>query len=303
MPYLILLLFATLNASNTFFNKKFQQTFIETPVNFTRHMFYISVLATFFLWVFNGFKITLNAPTLIFAVIYAIIIIISLPLNLIVLNYAPVSLVTITQMAGSVVISSLFSFAFLDTPLSLPTVISIILMVITVILPHLKKEENTSQSSQKPKQKLTVLGLILCAVLFVWSGVIAIAVKLYTQTPGVADSNSWLAVCNAIIALVALAALSFVAVFKKENKAEVFRPFAVKPMLYLLAYTSVSGISAPLSVYALSLFPLPVYTVITSSLGIIFAFLMSLLLFKEKTNKLQIISAITALVAIVVSVL
>lgn len=305
MPYLILLAYASLNASTTLLNKQFQITFEKTPENYAKHALIIAVVTGFFLCLFNGFNLQVNLPTLIFAVIHATLVLISLPLGLIALNFTSLSIFTITNMSGSLIISSLFSFIFLSTPLTFPTIVSIVLMLVAVVLPHLfpknKAEEETETVEEKPKKKVTAWGIVICLILFVLAGATSILSKLFTLTPSVTDSNSWLTLSNGIVAIASFIVLIFFAIFKKEKGLKVFSPFPLKPSLYLFSHCAVTGISAPLSVYAVSLVSLPVYSVVTSALSIISSFLLSLFFFKEKTSLPQIISVILVTLAIFVT--
>ena len=290
MGYLLILVNAVLGGASTVLNKKFQTSFKETTLNFVKYNFINALFACFFLFALNKFSFSFSLPTLYFGFVFALVVICSLVLNLYALKFASIPLVSIASTAGSVIASAVFDLIYQGS-LPITTCISVALMLIALILPYVK--------TQITFNKATVP---ICLAYFLTSASSSIVMKFFTITPTVTDSGSFFILTNAVIvAFTLLMSLAFL-LSKKSSAREILKPFPLKLTANVLSRTAISNICSLLSISAIAVMPLAVYSVSSSALSLVFAFTISLLIFKEKTSPRQIISVIIAVCAIIVTI-
>lgn len=289
--YILLIILSILGALNTICSKKFQQGFKMDFDHFALYILASNLFASLYFSSAAGFKIEMNRVTFIFSAVYAAIVCASLLLNLCAMSRISVSLVSITSTSGSIIFSALFGIIFLKDAVTFPMVMSVILILTAILFPYFKLSKSVLDKN----------GLLICALLFVFSGAAVILTKLYTLTPGVCDSKSYFFMTN-IILLSASSILFFFNTKKKKIKIScALRTLSGKQLIFIAAITVLSNISSVISVIAISKVNISIYTVVSSSLGIISAALLSRFYFKEYMPIENWISVILAVLAIAAS--
>ena len=289
MAYFSITACVILNALNTLLSKKFQTSFDASFVNLAKYNLINALIACLFLSAMNGFVVRLNVETLIYAFAYAIVVIFSLVLSLFAYKFVSVALVSVISTSGNVTLSLLFSIFYLKDVPTFQAVISTILLVIATVIPLIGKKENFSKAT-----------IPICIAYFCISGASSIVVKLFTLSPTVTDSPSLFVATNVIIAILALFTLVFVWLKTRDIK-QIIKPFTLKQNANIISRTALSNVSSVLSALAISLMSLPIYSVTTSSFALVSAFLLSLFVFKEKTNIIKVLSIIIAVCAVVLT--
>lgn len=289
--YILLIILSMLGALNTIFSKKFQQGFKMDFDHFALYNLVNALFASLYFASVAGFKIEMNQITFLFSAVYAAIVCASLVLNLCAMSRISISLVSITSTSGSIIFSALFGIIFLKEAVTFPIVMSVILILTAILFPYFKLS----------KSGLDKNGLLICTLLFVFSGAAVILTKLYTLTPGVCDSKSYFFMTNIIL----LSASSILFIFNtKKKKIKIscaLRTLSGKQLIFIAAITALSNISSVISVIAISKINISVYTVVSSSLGIISAALLSRFYFKEYMPIENWVSVILAVLAIAAS--
>ena len=291
MAYFSIIICVLLGAGNTLLSKKFQTSFSESLLNFVKYNLLNAFCACFFLFAINLFKLEVNLTTFLYSLVYALVVIYSLTLNFFAYKFVSVSLVSILSTSGSIILSTLFTILYLGDEPTTTIIISVVIMVIATIIPYIGT-----------KQKFSKATIPVCLAFFVISGASPIILKLFTLEKNATDSGSLFILTNVIIVAVTLIALGVFAVLQRNSLKELVRPFPLKTTLNVVTRTAISNVTSILSVFAIALMSLPVYSVSSTSIGMISAFLLSLFVFKEKFSIVQSISLFLAISALIISI-
>ena len=289
MAYFSITACVILNALNTLLSKKFQTSFDASFMNLVKYNLINALVACLFLSAMNGFVIKLNGETLHYALVYALVVICSLVLSLFAYKFVSVALVSVISTSGNVALSLLFSILYLGETPSYQAIISTVLLIIATVIPLIGKRENFSKAT-----------VPICIAYFCISGASSIVVKLFTLSPTVTDSPSLFVATNIIIAILALFTLVGVWIKTKDIRP-ILKPFTLKQNANIVLRTALSNVTSVLSVFAISLMSLPIYSVTTSSFALVSAFLLSLFIFKEKTDIAKTLSVIIAVCAVILT--
>jgi len=291
MAYFSIIICVLLGAGNTLLSKKFQTSFSESLLNFVKYNLLNAFCACFFLFAINLFKLEVNLTTFLYSLVYALVVICSLTLNFFAYKFVSVSLVSILSTSGSIILSTLFTILYLGDEPTTTIIISVVIMVIATIIPYIGT-----------KQKFSKATIPVCLAFFVISGSSPILLKLFTLEKNATDSGSLFILTNVIIVAVTLIALGVFTVLHRNTLKELVRPFPLKTTLNVVTRTAISNVTSVLSVFAIALMSLPVYSVSSTSIGMICAFLLSLFVFKEKFSIVQAISLCLAISALIISI-
>jgi len=101
------------------------------------YLLFLAVNALFacgFFWFFGGFRIHLNLTTLIYSLIYAVVVAMSLIANLLVYKYATITAASIIPTGFSLLGSMLIGYAFFSEEIGWRTVVRIALMIAASVL-------------------------------------------------------------------------------------------------------------------------------------------------------------------------
>lgn len=286
--YVMLLLMQSISMLMLYLGKKFQLGIKPTAAYLFQANLASAIIACICLWVAKGFKIEVNGITLVFALFYGLLSTASLFFMVFAYSRISITLTSIISMSGGIIIPMLFGIIFGGEILTLRLIISALLILSASILPVVKDIF-----------KNTDIKFIWFLVLyFVFAGLPSILNKLYTQNPHVNDKLSYFFLTNVfmlIICAVAVAILYF-----NSKKKGGFERISTPLVINSCTRTALSLVSSYLSVSALSLLPVSLYSVLTASLGLLGNALMSTLLFKEKMSTTGKISFCLAIASIII---
>ncbi len=192
IPFLLLAAFLLTGAS-TALNKRLQLGFRFDASHFLIYNLLNALLASINFLISLGFHIEMNGITFVFSLIYGLVVILSLCLNVVSLKYLTIPLKAVMSSAGSLVTSSLFGFLVLQEAVSTGKILAILAVLAAVLLPWLP--------TLRARQKVSTGQLLLCLIIFIFSGISGIVVKLYAITPGVCDNRQFFLMTNLIIAV------------------------------------------------------------------------------------------------------
>ena len=296
--YLLLGVFCGLMTANTALTKVFQK---KTPSDFFHLIMYNIINALFacaFFAVSAGFRISLNTPTVIYSVVYAIIICVNLSAQIFAFSKAPVSVVTLMSMAGGVLLPPMFGIVWFNEPLTLRLIVSSILIIIAAFLPFAGKAGE--------KKRFTLAAVLTCILMFVLSGLSVILIKLYAVDTTVCDSTSMFFLTNVAIVFVCIAALSIFILKSGEMQSseafpKIFRAFTIGQTLLIVSKAALANLSSLVQVVILAEMSASTFSVLNSSLTLIGASAVSAFIFREKQGIGTIFAVIFAIAAIAVN--
>lgn len=287
--WLLLLIMSSLSLVNTVLSKKFQQNFVMDLYHFIVYNLINACFGSIAFFFLSGFSIRLNMITVLFALGYALIVALSLVLSLYVFSRLTVSVSSITNSSGSIITSSLFGLIFLSEEHSLKLFWALILMLLAVIFPFIKKEKAAKMKKAR---------IFTCVLSFLMAGSSNVYTKIFSLSPNVTDANSFFFATNVVIVIFcALITLIYSITVKRSP----FKAFNKSQLLNIGSRTVLSNIGSLLSIIIISALPISVYTIVTSSVALVGTALLSKLYFKEPMpffNKLSVVSALLAVVII-----
>jgi drug/metabolite transporter (DMT)-like permease len=259
--------------------------------------------ACFFFWIFGGFKLDVNLPTLIYSAIYALIVALILILTMVAYRMVSVSGVNIIKSGCGLLCTSLVGFLFFSEDIGLRTVTRIIIMTIAIALTFTDTKRRAAivrgNDGQKPKgDKVKALAFVLVLIVIA-SSANTVILKCFTLNPRVADENSFFFFTNIFLALGCASVFCFELIRKKGKTADARDIFRARALVPIVGNTLFSNIGSLIGMIVLAEMDISVYTPITSAISIL-AGVAGSLIYKEKLGIFSYLAAALALVAVVI---
>ena len=281
--YGLLFLSVAIMTGNTALTKLFQRSVRFDLGSMAMYNLINALFACVFFYVGAGFRIHTNGLTLMYALVYALIICVNLSAQILALTLVPVPVTTLMSVAGGVLLPAVFGIVYYREPLTLRLVLSVILILAATALP-LSGEKNT----------VGIKGIGACLVMFLLGGGSVILVQLYSRAEGVCDSQSFFFLTNAVIGALCLALVLGQGVKLGFGKLTVF---SAKQLGMLGAKTATANIVSMLQVPILRVMEASTYAVLNSSLSLVGAAALSAFGFREKQTKKSILAVLLAIAA------
>lgn len=293
--YLLLFVSALLMTANTALTKLFQKT---TPSGVFHMLVYNLINAAFacvFFWVSAGFKINMNIATVIYAVVYALIICVNLSAQIFAFSRAPVSVVTLMTMAGGVLLPAVFGIVKFGEMLTLKLAVSSVLIIIAAVLPFVGKKGE--------KKAFSASAVAMCALMFVLSGLSVILLKLYALDARVCNSESMFFLTNAAIVVICIAVLAVMGIKSEEKgfSGKILRAYTPLQALNIVSKTALANIASVLQVIILAEMAASTFSVLNSALTLLGAGIVSALFFREKQSVPSVVALVLAILAIAIN--
>lgn len=295
--YLMLVLYCVLSVGGTVLMKVFQKTTSSGLFYLIMYNIINGLFACGFFFVSAGFRINLNLPTVVYAVVYALVICINLSAQILAFSKVSVSVVTIVSMAGGILFPSIFGIIWFDESITWRLVLSSVLIIAASVLPFLSEKEEKEE-----KKSFSLAAMLICFLMAVLAGVSTILIKLYAVDTSVCDSTSMFFLTN-----VAIVAICFVAlvIYMMKNRGQSVKSivFAFSPLqlLTIVSKTAVVNLASIVQVKVLAEMSASTFSVLGSSICLVGTGLASWLIFREKQTKGAILALICAIAAIVVN--
>ena len=143
--------------------------------------------AFFFVW--GGFRVSANLPTLMYAAVYAVIVVISLISNMLALKYINIATLTVVLSAfGLVTTSAVGALLFNETP-DLTKITRIAVMLAAVIL--FAVDGKVNNKSKGGSKGFSAKAVIVVAILLAVGCAGSVVTKYFSLDSRVTDENSF----------------------------------------------------------------------------------------------------------------
>ena len=268
------------------------------------------VTAFIMFFIISGFTLAYSTFSFLIALGGAVITTAVSLIGLKIVEEVPVGLYSAFLMLGALIIPFLYGVLALDEEVKLLMVLGIIVLIFALVYNSVDKNE---------KQRKSVKGIIYCFIVFLLNGTFGVLSKIHQISPSAVETGSFLQWVT-IFQTVFSAIIFVVSIYLKKDK-EVATDVvdcsnddataindcdkcAKKTSLLLIiaigaGYSISWGVSFYLQLLALKVLPVSLVNPIVTSAVIIFSWLFSLLLFKEKIKAKQIISTALIIIGIV----
>lgn len=289
--YLPLLIISLIKVADAALAKHFQKSISLTLDVLIAFNIYNSIIACIYFYAADGFKIGMNGITMLFSVVYAVLVGLNHLLTFLAYSKASVSFVSVVSTAGSIIVSSVFGLIFLEERITLRLLASLVLLILAVIIPSFDLFKDKSQKNSIP---------ILLGFFFV-SGILIIITKLYSGTSGVCSSNSFFFMTNVILFFGAILLFFIKTKGSVSEKKRILKLFSFGQLANIGGRNIICDISAIITVAVLKYTDISVFSIITYSMILVISLIVSKFYFKEEIRFNNIISVILAVLAIIIN--
>lgn len=260
-------------------------------------MFLNGVVSCLFFATVSGFRLTVTPITLLFSLLFAAAVLVSLLATLCAYTIADIANVSVINSACTLLVTTGVGSLLFHEAFGWSKAVRVVLMLSATVLVFLDTRRRKKAAHATAKGALLKLSGLL-GLLILANGSSTILLKYFTQTPGVASENDFFFFTNVI--LIVVSALWFLCEQRRDRV-----PFAacfqdVRP-LHLLCYagrTVSSNAAALMTVALLALMDVSLYTPLSGALAILCGIAASLL-FREKVGPLALLAAALAIGAVV----
>ncbi len=239
------------------------------------------------------FNIQMNLTTFVFSFGYAMIVFNSLVISVVALSKMSIPVKTILGMLGSVLGSVVVGRIFFDEKIALNSVFAVLFLFAAVIIPYIKNDE--LKTGKNP--------FWVCIWLFLTFAVSSVYLKFYTENPNSLASNNMFFMTNFICLIICALVVIIYMTVKKQCRNNILNTLGVKHIANIALRTAISNISAIITVFIIVVMDISVYTVLTSSLGLIAGVLVSRFLFYEDLTWKNYVSVAFAFISIILQAL
>ena len=296
MAYLYLLLHNIFSTGQLVSNKVYQVRQRITLVSYMLFQIVVGVVSAPLFFLMSGCDTVVDGKLLAYSFAAAVLVVTHTLFMLRSMAHANMAVVTIVQNAGGLVIPALYGFLFLDEPVTLPCILSLVFVMAAFLIAfsenrYLEEREQTSQNKM-----LYILLALTCGI----SGIIP---KAYTVSGSQASNGAYLTWIN--IFIVIMVSVAFVLV--KWKSKQTMRAFTagVKLKNYLpIVLGSVSGcVASVFSMKAITQMDIAIYSPLSSAMSMVFLLCVSGVIFKEKISMQNIFAAVLGTIAVICTAL
>jgi len=286
MSYVLLFLVTILSGTMTVLRKSLQKGLQLDFSNFTFYNFVNAAVGSVFLLIACKFQPQFNITTILYALIYTVVVFVSLVATMLFLSKNPVSLLNLSTTAGSLIPSALVGALVFKEPCTLNLVISVLLMLAALVLPYFKTTN----------KQLSLKTMLFCFLIFAAGGANVILIKFFSATDAHAESMFFLT--NLFLFVICGAILFISRIATKQN----CKGFTFKQYANIGATTCLSNIVSVLTAYILIDMAVSTFTVLNSSLTLLLGAWISIVIFKEKSTLENNIALALAIIAVAFSI-
>lgn len=276
--------------------KTYQQNVKMTGLSQTLYLLLISVEAAVIFALMAGGDMFADPLAIRYGAISAVIVLGSLFFSLVSMAHVNLTVLTVSQNAGALVLPAMFGFLVLGEAVTLIKVISLLLVIVAFLISFLFQAPRTKGHGDR----LSVLSTV-GAFLFYGSG--NIVHKAYTASGSLAANEAYLSWLNAFMIPILLSALAVIRVRSRKPLRELARGIQFRYYLLVAAGVALGTVGMVCSLKALSMVDVSVYSPLYASLFILFVTLISRLVFRENITRANYISAGLAIAAVILSVM
>lgn len=257
------------------------------------------IVACLFFFCSGGFHIAVNGPTLLFSLVFALIVGVAMLSNVIVYRYANISGVNVLSSTLNVFSTAVIGWTLFSEAFGIKGLLRITVVLIAAAIELVNQIKKGGQKNDGQEKK-ALLPLILSVLMISMAGSAStVTVKLFSMSESMSDKNSFFFLTNALLTVGAMLVFLLSVIGKKEKLRGALSLLSLKKLISIAGSTVCSNVSSLISVLLLSKMAVSVYSPINFIIGILGG-LVGSLLFKEKLGALSYVAAAVACVAMFV---
>ncbi len=287
MAYIAILFVDLIGGAGTIFRKNFVRDNINVKNSLNIYMLLAHPVAALYFLAMAGGRVPLNVPSFWFSCVYAVSCTASVMCSMLAYDRINLIYISVFSSAGGMIIPFVFDL-FRGEGFTVWKYISVAIRMAAVFVPIV---------FTKSKNR----GLLIGMFLFCISGLAKIIPKLYGEWEGVVSDESFCFWTNILIMPIIVTLI-----FSQSKPKEIMGDMKkIRPSgyVYILLATAAANVGSLMSIEILRSISPTVYSILSSSLGMIITALISAFIYKEEINKQSVISLVLSVVAVVLGVM
>ncbi len=290
MDILWLSLVAGLGAVQKLLQKKYSNSTLGFRTAGAIYTWIMAIASTGYFAAMAGFSLKPNNATVILAAVYAFVVIASLIYTNFVFQKMSVAKVTLFSSCGSLTVPYVFDVVFLDGDVTVKKTVAVLLLMTVFVMPLLDPDERRKGARSE---------LFFGSVTFMLAGLSTVISKLFTVYSGDVASETFCFWTNLI--MVPLLAVKLLLGNEKKSFLADVKAIGLKYGWISAVVGFISAVGTPISFKMIDKMNVTVYTIASNSLNLIFATVVSTVVFRERTDKKVLIGLAAAIGAIVLN--
>lgn len=241
----------------------------------------------------EGGKIQISRISLIWAALFAVIMIPYYMIGIKVLAIGSLAIYSMFMMLGGMLVPFLYGIIFLNEEISIGKIAGTVFLTLFIVLQAVWQGESTSKTQSSRKNKY--LFFILCLVIFFINGMTGVIAKAHSISEGAVNEASFSTLYCAMTAVLSLFSLLIFCARNREEKIHnIKKALRIKPLFIMILLGAAAYGGNFLQLLAADKVPASVQFPLVSGGVIILSALVSALLFKDNLSKKEWISVIGA---------
>ncbi|MBE6637711.1 MAG: hypothetical protein E7618_07935 [Ruminococcaceae bacterium] len=284
-----------------FFGKKCSTMIVGKSVaSYALYNIFMGVVACIFFFFTGGCTVSVNLPTLGYALLYALTSLVALVIGLVAYHFASISAITLITGTCGLIATSSFGALLFDESFAPSTILRIVLMLTAVVLSFWDRRVLSTDQGQKAvesKKKRTFWIIPIVLIMLAYQSAEAIIQKYFSIDTTVTNENSFFFLCNAIIVIVSF--LVFVADSAKhrDHGREARRLLMPCRIVPLVANILSSATCSLVGILLIARMPLSIYSPVSSAVGMLSGVIGSLAC-RERLGSCAYLGAALALITV-----
>lgn len=230
--------------------------------------------------------------------IYAVIVTVSLVLNLIAYRLINIASLTVILSAAGLITTSAVGMILFSEPFEAKILFRIAIMFAAAILIFFDGRHGQGRTKSEGDKKLSFGAVAVILAILVASCASTVAVKYFSLDTRVTDENSYFFLTNAFLVAIGLAVMAFDLIIRPKEAKDAFSVLQPSSLASIVGNTVCSNIGSLAGLLLIAQMSVSVYTPISSAIGILSGFIASLC-FRERVGILSYLAAAGAFIAII----
>lgn len=273
-----------------------RQKYSRSSRNYADIMVYVfitGVIAMGVFWAMSGFNLRFNTRTILYAVIFASMVLVADFLGLLVYRYLTITQASLCGGGLSLTLTLLSGMILFSERITFYSILRLLLLLAAEVVTVLRNTDKSERMFFGKKSKLVIGYSLQIAGIVIGLGN-TLLMKYFAIDSGVTDANAMCFATNVVMTV--MSAVILLVMGKGKMTFLVNEIKGIRPFQYgmIILSTVSSNVSTLLNMLILATSTLSYYAPISGALGLIAVELVAVVFAKEKPNKLPIALAIAA---------
>ena len=176
---------------------------------------FYAIYSIVFFGVQIGFTPEISTSAVIYALLYSVAGIFTTLSSIIGMSLGRVSTITTFMLLGGMVLPFVYGVTVLNEAITIPKVIAIVIMIVSLIPSLISKEEGENKEQDKKKHMLYILVLL---IVFIGNGAISIITNASQKAPDAVSTENYMFIIAVIQIIIALTTAIIIALKNKKSE-------------------------------------------------------------------------------------